>query len=139
MIRPICRKDTPLLASAKEQFTECWTESMIYSAFDGNRFFGFIDDECLSFITFTVGLDTADIESVFVSESNRRKGVASTLLKLAIDKISSFGLKDILLEVKTDNFAAIKLYQKFGFKEIAVRKKYYIDCDAFVYKKELGI
>ena len=36
-------------------------------------------------------------------------------------------IKYITLEVRVSNVAAISLYEKFGFKSIGVRKKYYQD------------
>ena len=42
------------------------------------------------------------------------------------------------LEVNSKNQPAIELYQKFGFKQIGIRKKYYnmVD-DAIIMQKEL--
>ena len=42
------------------------------------------------------------------------------------------------LEVRISNFAAIHLYQKFGFSEAGIQKKYYQDEeDALVMEKYL--
>ena len=38
----------------------------------------------------------------------------------------------ILLEVRCDNNNAIKLYKKYNFKIINIRKKYYDNMDAYV-------
>ena len=40
-----------------------------------------------------------------------------------------------LLEVAVDNDVAIKLYEKFGFKIIHTRKKYYGKKDAYVMER----
>ena len=42
--------------------------------------------------------------------------------------------KTITLEVSNKNENAILLYKKCGFKEVGIRKKYYIDSDAIVMK-----
>ena len=48
--------------------------------------------------------------------------------------------KDITLEVKKDNYQAIQLYEKNGFRKIAIRKSYYKDTDGILmerkYKKD---
>ena len=45
--------------------------------------------------------------------------------------------REILLEVNSENFAAIGLYKKKGFINFAVRKRYYPDGnDAILMKKE---
>ena len=41
-------------------------------------------------------------------------------------------LKTITLEVVTDNIPAIKLYEKFGFEIINVRKKYFNGKDSYL-------
>ena len=64
----------------------------------------------------------------------RRNGIANQLL----DFLESLRKKrEILLEVKSENFAAIGLYQKKGFINFAVRKRYYPDGkDAILMKRE---
>ena len=52
------------------------------------------------------------IGMLFVDPSYHRCGIGSSLLK---KMITHFGNRDILLNVFTDNFPAIELYQKFGF------------------------
>ena len=139
MIRKAEKKDAALLASAKKDFADAWNEDMINSAFNGGRFFGIINEkeDGFAFVTYSLSVDTADIEDVFVSPVLRRKGLAKELLELAIEDIKAKGKKRVLLEVKDTNFAAIELYSKLGFKKIAVRKKYYSDGDALVLEKEI--
>ena len=52
------------------------------------------------------------IGMLFVDPSYHRRGIGSSLLKKIV---TQFGNRDILLNVFTDNFPAIELYQKFGF------------------------
>ena len=44
------------------------------------------------------------------------------------------GLRSITLEVRVSNLAAQALYEKYGFKKVGVRKRYYTDNneDAYV-------
>ena len=61
------------------------------------------------------------------------------LLRECLDFSYDRGLKLAVLEVRTSNNSAIKLYEKIGFKTLRVRKKYYSDTgeDAYVMLYEL--
>lgn len=63
----------------------------------------------------------------------RRQGIAEKLIE-ALIQIS--GIREIFLEVKSENFPAIELYKKKGFIIFALRKKYYPDGkDAILMKR----
>ena len=40
---------------------------------------------------------------------------------------TNYDIKYLTLEVRPTNIAAVKLYEKFGFNSLGVRKKYYQD------------
>lgn len=114
----------------KKNFPDGWTENMLLSAFDGGRFFAISakeDEKIVGIITFTVGLDDADIEGVVTDKDHRNRGVASALIKRAEEKIASLNVKKVLLEVRESNESAKNLYLKSGFIALYVRKKYYQD------------
>lgn len=89
------------------------------------------DDTVVGFITATDLKDTCDILTVVVDPKYRRQKIALNLLDYLIDELSA-GLKLITLEVATKNTPAIKLYEKFGFEVVNIRKKYYKDDDAYL-------
>ena len=124
-----------------KNFSDGWTESMILSAFNTRDFFavGVFDDTVMvGVITFTLSMDTADIEDIVVDSAHRRKGIAKTLLSLAEKNIKERDIEKIFLEVRASNIPAIGLYEKSGYKRLSVRKKYYADGeDAVVMVKEL--
>lgn len=125
----------------KQYFLDGWTENMIISAFSTQRFCivgAFLDEVLVGYIAFTIGLDTADIESVVVKPTERKKGIAIALIKNAEEQIKAFKIDKILLEVRESNVPAISLYQKNGFNVISKRNKYYHDGEnALVMIKEL--
>lgn len=142
VIEKLSVSDADYIASATEKgFSDGWNKDMVISAFNGGRFCAFaIKESCgkpcdkpcdkdgaRGFIAFSIGMDDADIESVFIEREFRKKGYADKLLSFAEDYIFSLEKEKIFLEVKEDNFAAINLYIKHGFKKISVRKKYYPD------------
>jgi RimJ/RimL family protein N-acetyltransferase len=50
----------------------------------------------------------------------RGKGIGTALLKELIDELKEKGIKGISLSVDPGNLAAVKLYQRFGFKEVGM-------------------
>jgi len=71
------------------------------------------------------GATQADIQSVAVVESARRRGLARTLVQTLIAEARDRGAREVFLEVRVDNPNAQALYTSLGFERIAVRKGYY--------------
>ena len=66
--------------------------------------------------------DELHINTIAVSEPLRGRGVGSRLMA---DVLARTGVSRATLEVRRSNEAAIRLYEKFGFRVTAVRHKYY--------------
>lgn len=76
--------------------------------------------------------------SIAVHPDFRKRGVGAALLKELLSRLRSKGAQFVRLEVRISNRAAIKLYKKFGFKEIYLVPNYYPDGEAcYVMVKEL--
>ena len=84
-----------------------------------------IENQVIGFAGIKIVLDTADIMDIAIKEEFRRQGIATLLLNNIFDICNEKNIKTINLEVNEENFSAIRLYQKFGFKENGRRKKYY--------------
>jgi ribosomal-protein-alanine acetyltransferase len=67
----------------------------------------------------------------------RRKGIARKLLREMEALFKKKGIKECRLEVREDNSAASKLYQKLGYKEVGKLEKYYGDAHGLYLKKAL--
>ena len=63
------------------------------------------------------------ITNIAVHPDNRKKGIASGILKELISNSKS--CEKIFLEVRESNNAAICLYEKYGFEKCGVRKNFY--------------
>ena len=83
-------------------------------------------------------LDEGHIFNIAVAEQARRQGIGRRLLDEVISKAKSLGIKTLTLEVRSQNQAAISLYENLGFKTCGRRKNYYHKPadDALVMKKE---
>lgn len=79
----------------------------------------------LGYICYWLVFDEMNILNLAVDEDFRQKGIGSALLKFALQDGADRGAQTVHLEVRRSNRAAIELYDKFGFREAAVRKNYY--------------
>ncbi len=78
------------------------------------------------------GLDIIDLLNIIVKPEYQNQGIGSILLKYIIDNKQD---KKLMLEVRSKNINAIKLYQKYDFKIINIRKNYYKDDDAIIMER----
>ena len=81
----------------------------------------------LGYCVLWVVRDEAHILNLAVHPDVRRQGVASTILRAAIDSAKAQGARILYLEVRRSNEGAQKLYEGFGFKQVGVRPRYYED------------
>lgn len=81
----------------------------------------------------------AELIKICIKKNYRSLGYAKKLLDYNIDYLKNNNYDCIFLEVRSDNYNAIKLYDKLGFIKYNERKKYYKDTnvDALLYKKIL--
>lgn len=79
---------------------------------------------------------TAWIATLAVKPAYRKSGIGSSLLRISEREVH---LPRIRLSVRQSNQPAIELYQKYGYKQIEVWKKYYRGGDnALVFEKLLN-
>ena len=79
--------------------------------------------EIVGFAGIWYSVDDAHITNIVVRKSYRNKGIGSLLLEKLIELAKT--KTSLTLEVNTKNEIAQKLYLKYGFKNLGIRKKYY--------------
>lgn len=84
-----------------------------------------IDEKIVGYLGIYILGDQSDISNVCVHKDYRRMHIAEVMLSYIFDRAKSNNVKEITLEVRESNVAAISLYEKMGFKEIGIRKNYY--------------
>ena len=71
--------------------------------------------------------DQAHITEIAVRESLRGQGIGELLLIGTVRAAYEQGLEEVTLEARVSNFVAQRLYDKYGFNEVGIRKNYYAD------------
>ncbi|MBE7044290.1 MAG: ribosomal-protein-alanine N-acetyltransferase [Ruminococcaceae bacterium] len=84
--------------------------------------------------------DEGDITNIAVHPDYRRQGIAKKLLETVIKCAKKQALVLMTLEVRKSNQAAISLYEKYGFRQIGMRKNYYTNPreDALIMTMDMG-
>jgi len=87
---------------------------------------------------FAPGGAEADILTVGVIPQHRGQGIARALMARITQWAIAQGSIAMMLEVKTDNAAAISLYESLEYSKLNIRKDYFgSGLDALVMRKEL--
>ena len=94
-------------------------------------------DKIIGFLLYSLIYDRIEIEQFEVIIKERRKGIGDKLLNYLIEKYKEKDIKNITLEVKEDNIAAINLYKKYDFKKVSTREKYYDGINGLLMEKTL--
>ncbi len=83
-------------------------------------------------------VDELHVTNVAVTPEHRGKGLSNKLMETLFDFATENKFASMTLEVRTTNTVAIKLYEKYGFKGLGIRKGYYQDTneDALIMWKE---
>ncbi len=77
------------------------------------------------------------ILTIDVAHLCRRMGIATQLLTRVEEVFKDKGVKECRLEVREDNVAAISLYMKLGYRQVARLENYYRDAHGLYFRKFL--
>lgn len=91
-----------------------------------------INSKVVGYLYFSLIYDRIEINQFEVLKMYRKRGIGSCLLSYLIESYKF----PITLEVRCDNLSAIKLYRKFGFRDVALRKNYYDGVDGILMEKK---
>ena len=132
-IRPARQEDCPAAAAlerecfshpqSEESLRKLLTDgnARILTAWEDGAFCGYL---CAYYL-----FDRAQLHTVAVSPSHRRKGVARALIALFFREGRERGCEAAELEVRSQNASALALYRSLGFLTVGLRKKYYRNPD----------
>lgn len=83
------------------------------------------DGKVIGYVGMWESFGEGNINNIAVLPEYRRKGYARLLLEHLISYGKKHKLTFLTLEVRESNAGARALYQKMGFSQVGVRKKYY--------------
>jgi ribosomal-protein-alanine N-acetyltransferase len=83
--------------------------------------------EVIGYAGLMMSLDDGHITTIAVDPEWQRQGVATRLLVTLAQEAIERGATALTLEVRLSHHGAQRLYQRFGFKAVGVRKGYYAD------------
>jgi ribosomal-protein-alanine N-acetyltransferase len=116
-------------ALERELFDDAWSAEMFWNelAQGASRTYLVVEED--GAVVGYAGLadmgDEAYVQTIGVTRTHQGRGLGARLLQALLDDAERRGAPRVGLEVRVDNAPAIALYERFGFRGIAVRKRYY--------------
>ena len=81
--------------------------------------------ELIAYAIVMAALDEAHLLNFAVANKWQRQGVGATFLQHLIDHSRDANREMFYLEVRPSNVAGLWMYQRFGFKQLGIRREYY--------------
>jgi len=132
LIRPMTVDD---LASVqlieRASFTTPWPPQAYRQELESNRLaaylVGLIGGEVVAYGGIWLMVDEAHITTFAVHPRYRRRRIGERLLLSLLDLSVDRHAREATLEVRLSNLAARRLYEKYGFRPVGIRPRYYSD------------
>jgi len=137
IIAPATVESLPDILQIEEAcFSAPWTRKMLQAELSGNPFAHFLLAKRVSqgqadvisivgYLCFWVVFEEVRLMNLAVIEPMRQKGIASALVKKALEVGLAQGAMRAVLEVRASNQAAHGLYRSLGFQGGTTRPAYY--------------
>ena len=144
-LRPMQWQDIPELVDLERQLfaDDAWSEQTWWAELAGRPRRSYVVADEGGAVAGYAGIDragdVADVMTVAVAPRHRGTGLGRELLDHLVEEARSSGAEHLMLEVRADNEAARRLYERSGFELLTVRRKYYQpgDVDAHVMRLHL--
>ena len=114
-----------------ESFTTPWPSHAYRQELETNRLAHYIvarfGDRVVGYAGMWLLVDEAHVTTFATSRRWRRNGIGERLLLALLDLAKSRHATEATLEVRPSNSAARRMYEKYGFRDVGVRPRYYTD------------
>ena len=141
MIRELNTSDIEIIEKVEKAFPTFFSKSKILDDFKQNAFTKYFIYEEKSNIIGVVNYydlyERFELSYIEVVPQYRNKKIGSLLIENLIRIAKEKGVNNITLEVNINNIYAIKLYEKYGFSVVAVRKGYYDGVDGYLMERKM--
>lgn len=115
----------------KQSFTTPWPPQAYRSELESNDLAHYISawlgGRIVAYAGMWLMIDEAHITTFAVDPAWRRRRIGDRLLMVLLDLAIAREARDATLEVRVSNLAARRLYEKFGFRPVGIRPRYYSD------------
>ncbi len=115
----------------RASFTTPWPAHAYRSEIETNRLAHYLvarlGDEVVAYAGMWLMVDEAHITTFAVAPRWRRHRVGERLLLAMLDLAGDRRAREATLEVRLSNLAARRLYEKYGFRPVGLRPRYYSD------------
>jgi [ribosomal protein S18]-alanine N-acetyltransferase len=141
LLRDLEWTDLVHLAGLEQQLfaDDAWSEATWWSELAGRPRRDYVvaktsDGTIAGYAGLDLSGDVADVMTIATSPGHQGRGTGRLLLAELVRRATAHGADAVLLEVRADNDAARRLYDRAGFEVISVRRRYYQpgDVDALV-------
>ena len=124
------------LESIKEilvsDFDDLWDYSILKDELSSTNSYYLVaksDNEILGFAGCLKIVDEINILNIVTRIDKRNLHIGSKMLEYIISTSKNEKANSITLEVNVNNIPAIKLYEKYNFEKVGLRKRYYYGTD----------
>ena len=146
VIRPMMWWDIPEVAAIENELfpVDPWSAELFWAELAGvgeSRDVAVLclDDKIAGYCSLRHVGSEGDINTIAIAASYQGQGLGSQLYEWMRLLSIKHGLRQLFLEVRSDNEAAKHMYVSLGFEEIDRRKDYYaVDVHALVMRKRLS-
>ena len=118
-------------AIERASFTTPWPAHAYRSELETNRLAHYlvarVGDEVAAYAGMWLMVDEAHITTFAVGPAWRRRRIGERLLLAMLDLARERHAREATLEVRLSNLAARRLYEKYGFRPVGLRPRYYSD------------
>lgn len=134
VVEPMQLDDLPAVHTIElASFTSPWPPNAYRSELESNRLATYLVARAGSAVVAYGGMwlmvDEAHITTFAVHPDWRRQGIGERLLLAFLDLAADRHAHEATLEVRLSNLPARRLYEKFGFRPVGLRPRYYSDDD----------
>lgn len=132
VVEPMTVTDLPVVHEIERaSFTTPWPAHAYRTEIESNRLAHYrvirVAGRVIGYAGIWVMVDEAHVTTFAVDPAWRRRGVGERLLIAVLDLAIERGAREATLEVRLSNLAARRLYEKYGFRPVGIRPRYYSD------------
>jgi ribosomal-protein-alanine N-acetyltransferase len=144
-IRPMTTADLPAVLEIEKALfpIDAWTDALFLAelaevSISRDVSVAILDSQLVGYASFRYVGKQGDVNTVAVASDQQGKGIGTALMDWLESQAALRNVREIFLEVRSDNEAAIKMYDARGYERIDIRRNYYGNTiDANIMRKKV--